>query len=539
MLRAGDNNGALKEFREATRLYPKSAQNFTWLGIAENQLGQFRPAAKDFQSALELDPTLLSAHYNFAHTLVELGNLRGAVRELRAVLKKNPALLDVQFNLAVLLQKTEQYAEAAKYFEAVREKRPADTAVTGRLADCYFHTSRTKQAQELAAGLAGSTVEPDAEVLLASDLIENGSYSQAISLLSTAETAAGGPTTKLLLARAYLGSGQVDRAVELLQTLKSSNPSSEVDYLLGLAYLSIQKPDIAVESFRNAVAGDARNSDARYHLGVLLLQNSDSSIQQQGAAELEASIRIAPDQGASYEALAKWLLQTGHADAALNLLQKAGHVVTLSAQATLLLGISEAAVHGSEAAQTIVEKAIALDPQLALAHNILGFCYFRAADYSRAYDAYAEALKLEPGNGLFAYDAALALERQSKIAAAIPLAETAVRSNPARSANHYLLGKLYSKANRGKDAIPELEKAVQLNPTVENPYYLLARTYMQTGDMQKAQEWSTKFEQLKQAQNKQAGLGPPASETADGLTPSLTLTTPQATSAPGKAEKAP
>jgi tetratricopeptide (TPR) repeat protein len=536
LLRARDFSGALKEFQAASALNPKSAQTYAWLGITQNQLSEFSQAAISFQSALRLDPSLLSAHYNYAHTLVELGDSQGAIRELTAVVKTNPAVLQVQYNLAVLLSQAGRYSEAAEHFAAVREGQPSDAAATARLADCYFHTSQPDEAQRLVANLQPASLDAATAALLASDLIESGSYSQATSILTASDAFSASPQSKVLLARAYLGDNRPDAAIQVLQAVV--DPPVEISYMLGLAYLSAHQSEQALSAFRAAVAADPRNALARYHLGALLLQNASPETQKQGAAELQASIQLMPGQSAAYEALAKWLLQTSQAGAALALLQGAARSTKLSAQATLLLGLAQAAVHGTDAARPIVEQAIALDPHLALAHNVLGFCYFRAGDYPRAYNAYAEALRLQPANALFAYDVALALEKQNKIAEAIPFAEKAAAATPPPPSAHYLCGKLYAKGGKLPDAIHELETAIELNPSMPYPYYLLARTYMQSGDTQKAQEWNTRFQDLKRAQDKQTGLGPPSSEPTDGLAPSLNITAPAdaALPAPAKAQ---
>ena len=524
LLRARDYPGALKEFEAASTLNPKSAQVYAWLGITQNQLSEFAQAAKSFQSALRLDPSLLSAHYNYAHTLVELGDLQGAIREFTAVVKINPSVLEVQYNLAVLLSQAGRYSDAAEHFEIVHEKQPSDAAASARLADCYFHTSRPDQARQLVANLQPASLDPTTAALLASDLIESGSYSQAASILTASNTFSASLPGKLLLAKAYLGDNQPNSAIQVLQS--STDTSAQLSYLLGLAYLSSHQSERALSAFRTAAAADPKDALARYHVGVLLLQDASPDIQRQGAEELQTSIQLMPRQSASYEALAKWQLRTNQAGAALALLQNAARSAKPTTQATLLRGLAQASVHGTDAARPIIEQAIALDPHIALAHNVLGFCYFRAGDYPRASESYAEALRLEPANGLFAYDVALALEKQNKIAEAIPFAEKAAAATPPPPSAHYLLGKLYAKAGKLVDAIHELEVAIQLNPSMPYPYYLLARTYMQNGDAQKAQEWNTRFQDLKRDQDKSSVLGPPSSGSADDLAPSLNITRP-------------
>jgi len=530
LLRTRDYQGALKEFETASTLNPKSAQTFTWLGITQNQLSEFAQAAKSFESALRLDPSLLSAHYNYAHTLVEMGDVPGAIRELTAVVKTSPSVLEVQYNLAVLLSQAGRYSEASEHFEVVHEKQPSDAAAAARLADCYFHTSRQDQAKQLVANLQPASLAPATAILLASDLIENGSYPEAASILTANDSSSVSTAGKVLLAKAYLGESQPDTAIQILQTV--AEPSAQVSYFLGLAYLSSHQSERALIAFRTAVAADPKDALAHYHLGALLLQDASPEIQTQGAAELQTSIQLMPRQSASYEALAKWQLQTNQVSAALVLLQNAQQHTKLSAQATLVLGLAQASVHGTAAALPSIEQAIALDPQIALAHNVLGFCYFRAGDYPRASDSYSEALRLEPENGLFAYDVALALEKQNKITGAIPFAEKAVTAASPPPSAHYLLGKLYAKAGKLPDAIHELEIAIRLNPSMTEPYYLLARTYMQSGDNQKAQEWNARFQDLKRAQEKKGALGPPSSEQVDGLAPSLNIAAPQEVTVP-------
>ncbi len=428
LLRARDYQGALKEFETASTLNPKSAQTFTWLGITQNELSEFAQAAKSFQSALLLDPSLLSAHYNYAHTLVELDDVPGAIRELTTVVKTNPSVLEVQYNLAVLLSQAGRYSEASEHFELVHQKQPSDAAAAARLADCYFHTSRQDQAKQLVASLPPASLDPTTAIVLASDFVENGAYSEAASILNSSDNFSALPPGKVLLAKAYLGDNQPDKAIQVLQTV--ADPSAQVYYLLGLAYLSSHQPERALGAFRAAAAADPKEALAHYHLGALLLQDASPEIQKQGAAELQTSIQLMPRQSVSYEALAKWQLQTNQANAALVLLQNAQQNAKLTAEATLLLGVAHASVHGTDAARPIIEQAIALNPHVALAHNVLGFCYFRVGDYARAFDSYAEALRLEPANALFAYDVALALEKQNKIDEAIPFAEKAAAATP-------------------------------------------------------------------------------------------------------------
>jgi tetratricopeptide (TPR) repeat protein len=156
------------------------------------------------------------------------------------------------------------------------------------------------------------------------------------------------------------------------------------------------------------------------------------------------------------------------------------------------------ATSGVAVAIPTLQHAVAIDPSIALSHNLLGFCYFKQGAYAQAAQLYQRASDLRPDTLLFAYDAALAFERANQADEALVYAKRAVSLPSARSDDHYLLGKLYANANRREDAIRELKLAVEMNPGLDDSYYLLARTYMQMGDTAQAAEWNGRLTALKQ-----------------------------------------
>lgn len=531
LLRSGQAQQALEEFREANRLAPTQAQPLVWMGIADNQLGHFQDAVSAFRSALKIDPTGQSAHYNLSLSLVKLGETRAAIHELEAVVAQNPSLVDAQFNLAVLLEQEGRYAEAIPHLEIAQQQGGDDAGLALRLVEAYLKTGK----QELAAPLIQKHPELAAQgqiaTLRASSLIEHGQFAEAIPILEPAAAdSQSSPAIKLLLARAYLGADQADKAIALLRPQSGTNMAGETAYLLGLAYTMTGDATDAIESFRTAIARSPQNAAAHFRLGSLLLASAEASAHADGRAEIEKAISISPRQEEYYVALGKWMLENNQPRDAVNVLDSGVHAATPSAQLYLLLAISQATILGPAAAQPTILKAVALDPRLGLAHNILGFCYFHAGEYAQAVDSYRQAATLNPESGPFAYDVALAMERMNRIAEAIPYAERAVAHDPSRGPDHYLLGKLYTKANRKPDAIPQLEAAVQLSPNSDYAYYLLARTYMQLGNSAKAQEWNRKFQELKQSHDKDVGLAPPSSEPSEDLSPSLVLGTTKSSS---------
>jgi superkiller protein 3 len=506
--KAGETQNALHEFEAANRLDPRSSHTLTWIGITQNQLGSFREAASAFRAALKIDATSQAAHYNLAFSLSRLGNKTDAVHELEEVVRRAPSFAGAQYNLGVLMEEQGQYEKSIPHLEAARKERPDDSAIALHLVDDYFRVGNKTAAIRLAHELFHLHAKGETSVRVGSLLVENGHFQEAIPVLEVqVEANRKSVENATLLARAYIGSNASSKAIGLLEPIKDSDSTGEAVYLLGLAYLAAKQPAQALEAFRTATERRPSDAPAHFHLGALLLRTTEETGQSTGVQELQKAIEVAPREGRYYAALGRWLLENNQAVEALPVLQRGTENAPASAELYLLLSVAQASTQSTQLAQSMAEKAIALDPKIALAHDVLGFCYFRVGDYIHAAGSYKTASDLDPQRGRFAYDAALALERANKAAAAIPYAEKAARLDPSVSINHYLLGKLYDKLGRKPDAIRESEAAIKLDPKLDYPYYLLARMYMRSGDMAKAQECNLKLQELKKQQMKLHGMG--------------------------------
>jgi tetratricopeptide (TPR) repeat protein len=506
-LKTGEMARALQEFRAANRVDSASAQTLVWIGVAQNGLGHFSEAASSFRGALKIDATSQPARYNLALSLVRLGRKQEAIGELQQVVKLNPSLVDAQYNLAVLLEEDGKYREAIAHLEAANRQRPSDSGIAVHLVDDYFKTRNNSHAVLLAQQIFDTHGDREIALRLGSLLVENGQFRPAVPMLESASSSSAALGINTLLARAYIGSDMPTKAIELLQPIRESDSSGQAAYLQGLAYLSAKQPEQATAAFRTTVGRSPGDAAARFHLGKLLLKSPEPGDQADGIHEMQRAIDLSPHEGRYYAGLGRWLLEVGQIAVALPVLERGVENAPPSAELYVLLAVAQASSQSTQLAQPIVERAIALDPNIALAHNVLGFCYFRVGDYGRAAGAYKTASDLDPSKGRFAYDTALALERANKASEAAPYAERAAKIDPSVAVNHYLLGKLYGKLERKAEAVEQLETAVRLDPALDYPYYLLARMYMRLGDMTKAQEWNQRLQELKKSQMKMHGMG--------------------------------
>ena len=129
---------------------------------------------------------------------------------------------------------------------------------------------------------------------------------------------------------------------------------------------------------------------------------------------------------------------------------------------------------GYRQARKEVEKALALDPNLAEAHAALG--WIRRVydwDWSGADSAYKRALELEPGNAAVVREAAALAATPGRFEEAIRLDQRAVDLDPLSVRAHNSLGIHAWYAGRLDEAEAAFRKALELNPEYPGAHSLL------------------------------------------------------------------
>jgi tetratricopeptide (TPR) repeat protein len=507
LLQRNQPAAAKLRFSAALRADAHSADALTWRGITENQLKQYDQARQDFMAALAINPHQIPAHYNLALTLVRLGQPDGAIDQLRQVVKAQPGVAEPEYNLAILLEQKHALNEAIEHLSAAHATRPDDLAVIQHLLIDLDAMGRKDEAQQLVNVVVGST-SVDVRRATGVALLEAGDYRSASALLeSVRHDAAGSQETDLLLARAYIGDMEDFKAIDLLKPEAAADTSGEAAYLLGLAYEAAGATQEAATAFDTAVKQNPRNSFAQYHLGIL--EATDPDRLPAALGHLRAAVALDAANPAYGLALARALLEANNAREAREVLERVRAQGPEAGERDLLRGIAEITISGPGSAAPILERAVAENPALALSDNILGFCYLSQGEMAKAAAAYAKASDLKPASRLFAHSAAVAFDRSNDPRRALLYAERAAALPDANGDDHYLLGKLLSKAGRFKDAIGELNQAVAFSPDSEESYFLLARCYMQSGESEQANAWVAKLKALQRRRESSSAAARP------------------------------
>jgi tetratricopeptide (TPR) repeat protein len=244
---------------------------------------------------------------------------------------------------------------------AIAHRKPAQAGSYIELGDAYCNTNQFSKA-----------IEP---------------YQQAL---------AREPGSVLILRRlsnAFRGSGQQQQALDTLVHATQLDPLDEKAwYDLGLLQSDAGRKQEAIASLRKAIELDPDFPDAENSLGAILAETGQFDLAEMA---FRAALRIAPTLAAAHANLANLLAPRG------NLNEAVWHYDRASAKAVdqFNYGIALARMDHLADAQTHIEAALKHDPNLAVAHDVLGGLLENRGQVDRALVEYREAVRLRPNFG--------------------------------------------------------------------------------------------------------------------------------------------
>ncbi len=179
-------------------------------------------------------------------------------------------------------------------------------------------------------------------------------------------------------------------------------------------------------------------------------------------------------------------------------------VLGITVDPTLLASIDETPTHSCEAlqlnnqaaalliseqwasAQSLLDRALMLDPAYADAHNNLGQLYYRQGEWSLAIMAHQQALNRLPQNAIYEYNLGLAYERLGDYAQSVAAYERALALDPLYVKAYNNLGFTYLQQNELAQALTTLQHGLALAPNAPDLQKNLGRVYLQQGNPQAA-----------------------------------------------------
>ena len=183
-------------------------------------------------------------------------------------------------------------------------------------------------------------------------------------------------------------------------------------------------------------------------------------------------------------------------------------------QGRYILGMTHYWTGNFGAARPWIEQALALEPDIAIAHESLGYCLFMLGDLGgarREYEAFLAFLPDEPkghyGLGLIELEETQLEAAATRFQRAIELHEALQKSAPAQAAArlpelaecHARLGEVHFARGDYEAARAELVEATTQCPGNISAFYTLGLVYRRLGDEARAAQATERFETARRA----------------------------------------
>ncbi len=361
--------------------------------------GKDEAAANAYRSALELNPTLASAHAGLGFALYNLSRYREAEQALREAIRLDPTSARAYDVLGDALGQTGRYPEAeGAHREAIRLD-PTNAEAYGGLGDALANLDRDLEAEQAYReairldatnawahrGLGGVLVS------LGRDREAEEACREAIRLDPTEAY------THSVLGDAL---ANLDRDREAEQAYREAirlDPTEAYFHCgLGSALVSLDRDREAEEAYREAIRLDPTEAGAHRGLGDALISLGRDREAEEAYRE---AIRLDPTEAGAHRGLGDALISLGRDREAEQAYREAIRLDPTEAYFRCGLGSALVSLGRDREAEGAYREAIRLDPTNALAHRGLGEALRMQRRYHEAKEAYREAIRLDPTDG--------------------------------------------------------------------------------------------------------------------------------------------
>ena len=303
---------------------------------------------------------------------------------------------------------------------------------------------------------------PDPRMARADELLRAGKSQDALALLNEVATAAPGtPHLEAKLGKACFRSNQFRQAVPHLKlALQQNDADPESAQLLALSYFALAEYAQAIPLLEKLNAQLSENIPD----GPYLLASSYVMTQRWDDARktFAGVFSVPPDSATAYLMFGKFLVRQRLEDRAVPEIQTALQRDPQLAMAHFILGEIDLYKGDAPAAVEELTKELAINPSVWLVYWRLGDAYVRLEKYDEAEKVLKEAVWLnETSSGPYILLGQVALKRNDPAAAAGFL-ERAAELDPQNDYVHYFLGKAYQSLGRPAEANQHFAIARQL-----------------------------------------------------------------------------
>jgi len=491
LLTVHDASRATSELRAAIAEKPDSASSHFALGTLLYNEKKLAPAATEFDAVIKIDPNFPGAVISRAQVLIAQGNAAAAVALLESALAQPPPaeqLVPVAVALGLAYSQTGEASKAAQTLQQLIASRPDSADAHMGLGTVYAETKPANleaAITEFRDALRLDRSKDEARLALGRALISQQKYSEAlVPLREYTEHEPRDFQGYYAEGLAYRGLRQWDSSIASLQRAVRLGPESyEVRYELGVVLAEAGQNEQAIRELQIAEKIRPTAPDPHDQLARLLAQTGPQELARKEHAEYAALIsRGDPDAAAGkFNARANELLAAGNARAAADAYRSALRANPKNPQLHYNLSLALDQLGDRATERQELEKAIQLDPELAVAHNQLGVLDLQSNRTSEAEQEFKKAIAGDPRYAEAQNNLGVLYSREGKDQDAATLYQQAIDSDPKYAKALVNLGLLLAQHGQVAQGEQQLRAAIQINPSDPAAYTALGMIQGKSG----------------------------------------------------------
>lgn len=293
-------------------------------------------------------------------------------------------------------------------------------------------------------------------------LLQLGKFEEAIGQLQNMQNQTPPPEGLAHeMGLAYYKKADYANAILHLRRALEENPDDgEATQLLGLSLYLGGKPAEAIPYLQKVQSWyPTANVDAAYILGMAYIQTKQYA---EARAAFSKMFAVSPDSAAAYLFCARMLLRLDFAPVA----------------------------------EEYGLKAVSLDPQLPMAHYLLGELYLYQSKVDQAISHLEKEVAINPAYPNVYYKLADAYTRVQRFDEAERLLQRSLWLDASSTGPYILLGKVLQKKGEPELALRALQRAISMDPGNPMPHQLLGQVYRTLGQSADAERELKQAEEL-------------------------------------------
>jgi tetratricopeptide (TPR) repeat protein len=271
-------------------------------------------------------------------------------------------------------------------------------------------------------------------------------------------------------------------------------------YVDGFTLIEQRRYQEAIAGFRSAIARDPLviSGPGEAHR-IQAAKYADAGNGEKAIEELEAAVRLAPDDERASIALGRMLAYAGKTDRAERVLLDVVAKLPKSADAhSALADLYDSAGRGRDALKHVeAAAALTVPAGKAALYLRLADLYHRYLEYERVIDPLVKRLRLVPNDAQAHRDLGLAYTRIGRTSDALAELVFASILGPEDGEALAAIGQIHFDAGNYAAAETVLRRAIAATPTLAQPHYVLGQTLARLARESQSQAELAEFDRLR------------------------------------------